>query len=123
MNCKIDTRETFDIITPLNATLDHELADELSKLIESSRKNDKSVILNLEQITQLSIDNIDILIHSHETMYTDHFSFVLCEIKGDLKNNIHKNNLDELLNITPTLIEAIDIVSMEDIERELLGGE
>jgi|688.fasta_scaffold457813_2 anti-anti-sigma regulatory factor len=123
MNCKIDTRETFDIITPINTILDSKLADEVSKLIESSRENDKSVILNFENIVTLTIENIDMLNHAHESMYTDNFSFVLCEIKGDLKNKIHENELDEILNITPTLIEAIDIVSMEDVERELLGGE
>jgi anti-anti-sigma regulatory factor len=123
MNCKIDTRETFDIITPINTILDSKLADEVSKLIESSRENDKSVILNFENIVTLTIENIDMLNLAHESMYTDNVSFVLCEIKGDFKNKIHENELDEILNITPTLIEAIDIVSMEDLERELLGGE
>jgi anti-anti-sigma regulatory factor len=123
MNCKIDTRETFDIITPINTTLDSKLADELSKLIESSRENDKSVILNFKNISTLTIDKIDIFLHTHTSMYSDNYSFVLCEIKGDLKHKIHENELDDILNIAPTLIEAIDIVSMEDVERELLGGE
>jgi hypothetical protein len=40
-----------------------------------------------------------------------------------LEDQLDKWELLELLNITPTESEAWDIVQMEEIERELLGGE
>ena len=36
---------------------------------------------------------------------------------------LKKQDLFDLLNITPTESEAWDIVQMEEVERELLGGE
>ena len=123
MNYKIDTKENFDIITPQIAMLNSTLTDELSKLINKSREHDKSVIIDFSQVNEIPEEFVDFLTQTHETMYLDNFSFVLCQVGGILKQQLQEADLEDSLNIAPTLIEAIDIVSMEVLERELLGGE
>jgi anti-anti-sigma regulatory factor len=123
MNYKIDTKENFDIITPQIAMLTSTLTDELSKLINISREHDKSVIIDFSQVKEIPEEFVDFLTQTHETMYLDNFSFVLCQVGGNLKQLLQEADLEDSLNIAPTLIEAIDIVSMEVLERELLGGE
>jgi anti-anti-sigma regulatory factor len=123
MNYKIDTKENFDIITPQIAMLTSTLTDELSKLINKSREHDKSVIIDFSQVNEIPEEFVDFLTQTHETMYLDNFSFVLCQVGGILKQQLQEADLEDSLNIAPTLIEAIDIVSMEVLERELLGGE
>jgi anti-anti-sigma regulatory factor len=123
MNYKIDTKENFDIITPQIAMLTSTLTDELSILINKSREHDKSVIIDFTQVNEIPEEFVDFLTQTHETMYLDNFSFVLCQVGGNLKKQIQDADLEDSLNIAPTLIEAIDIVSMEVLERELLGGE
>jgi anti-anti-sigma regulatory factor len=123
MNYKIDTKENFDIITPQIAMLTSTLTDELSILINKSREHDKSVIIDFTQVNEIPEEFVDLLTQTHETMYLDNFSFVLCQVGGNLKKQIQDADLEDSLNIAPTLIEAIDIVSMEVLERELLGGE
>ena len=123
MNYKIDTKENFDIITPQIAMLNSTLTDELSKLINKSREDDKSVIIDFSQVNEIPEEFVDFLTQTHETMYLDNFSFVLCQVGGILKQQLQEADLEDSLNIAPTLIEAIDIVSMEVLERELLGGE
>jgi len=103
----------------LNSTL----TDELSTLIDKSREHDKSVILDFKQVNVIQTEFVDFLAQTHETMYLDNLSFVLCEVAGNLKQQVQEADLEDRLNIAPTLIEAIDIVSMEVLERELLGGE
>jgi anti-anti-sigma regulatory factor len=123
MNYKIDTKENFDIITPQIAMLTSTLTDELSILINKSREHDKSVIIDFTQVNEIPEEFVDLLTQTHETMYLDNFSFVLCQVGGNLKQQLQEADLEDSLNIAPTLIEAIDIVSMEVLERELLGGE
>jgi anti-anti-sigma regulatory factor len=123
MNYKIDTKENFDIITPQIAMLTSTLTDELSILINKSREHDKSVIIDFTQVNEIPEEFVDLLTQTHETMYLDNFSYVLCQVGGNLKKQIQDADLEDSLNIAPTLIEAIDIVSMEVLERELLGGE
>lgn len=123
MNYKIDTKENFDIITPQIAMLTSTLTDELSKLINKSREHDKSVIIDFTLVNEIHTEFLDFLAQTHETMYLDNLSFVLCQVGGNLKQQLQEADLEDSLNVAPTLIEAIDIVSMEVLERELLGGE
>lgn len=123
MKYNIDTKENFDIITPQIAMLTSTLTDELSILINKSREHDKSVIIDFSQVNEIPEEFVDFLTRTHETMYLDNFSYVLCQVGGNLKKQIQDADLEDSLNIAPTLIEAIDIVSMEVLERELLGGE
>jgi hypothetical protein len=44
-------------------------------------------------------------------------------MNAGLEEAFDKQELLELLNATPTESEAWDIVQMEEIERELMGGE
>ena len=46
---------------------------------------------------------------------------MICEVQKPVEEFLDKNELLELMNVTPTESEAWDIVQMEDIERELLN--
>ena len=48
---------------------------------------------------------------------------VICELQPAVEEQLDKLELLEFLNVTPTESEAWDIVQMELIEREILGGE
>jgi hypothetical protein len=56
-------------------------------------------------------------------MYDSNLSFALCEMSDDVKKTLLENIESDILNMTPKQIEAIDIVSMEGLERELINGE
>jgi hypothetical protein len=56
-------------------------------------------------------------------MYDSNLSFALCEMNDEVKKSMQENDESDILNITPKQIEAIDIVAMEGLERELLGDE
>jgi hypothetical protein len=42
----------------------------------------------------------------------------VCELQPDVKNQFQHSGLLEKLNYTPTESEAMDMVQMEEIERE-----
>jgi hypothetical protein len=47
----------------------------------------------------------------------------MCNLQAGIKDKLEKNDLLDLMNVTPTESEAWDIVQMEEIERELLRGD
>ena len=120
MQYKIDTRENFDIITPLYAHFSSNLSDQLNELVDDSRENGRSLLIDLVQIENLHEQDVKLLEALHNEMYELNLSFVLCHVNTTCKEQIAKNNLEHLLNVTPTLAEAIDLISMEGLERELL---
>jgi hypothetical protein len=47
----------------------------------------------------------------------------MCCLSSNIENAFDSLGLFEVLNLTPTLSEASDIVMMEEIERELLDSD
>jgi anti-sigma B factor antagonist len=46
-------------------------------------------------------------------------TFVVCGLQETVKKLISISQLDSVFKITPTLSEAIDLVYMEEVEREI----
>ncbi len=67
--------------------------------------------------------NIDIAAAEHlvslqKRFYGSRASFVVCGLQPEIKETFERAGLFEELNCTPTESEAMDIVQMEEIERE-----
>jgi len=124
MEVKIDTKEKFHVITlpqgNLSATMTEELYESLLGYLRSDIKN---VVLNLKELRSIDNASAEILVKIQQKFYESNASFVICELNRDVEDFLDKVRLLELMNITPTEIEAGDIVQMEEIERELLDGE
>jgi anti-anti-sigma factor len=124
MEVKIDTKEKFHVITllqpELSATMTEEFSDRLSSFLQSDIKN---IVLNLKELK--SIDNISAenLVKVQQKFYETNASFVICELQPQVEDFLDKDQLLEMMNITPTESEAWDIIQMEEIERELLNGD
>ena len=59
------------------------------------------------------------LLDLQHLFYDTRASFVICELQPDVKEAMDDFSLMERFNYTPTESEAMDIVQMEEIEREL----
>jgi len=124
MEVKIDTKEKFHVITlpgpELSATMTEELFDRLVTLLHSDIKN---VVLNLKELQFIDKISAENLVKVQQKFYENNASFVICEPQPQIELFLDKDQLLEMMNITPTESEAWDIVQMEEIERELLDGE
>ncbi len=124
MNVKTDTKEKFTVITPLEQDLPVNMAEELNQLLLPYLQKDiPHVILNMEQVGQIDEESGEILAAIQQKFYENNCSFVICALQPKAEEILDRQELLELMNVTPTESEAWDIVQMEEIERELLGGE
>jgi len=124
MKVKIDTKERFHAITlpgnPLSATMTEELGACLLPYLQNDVKN---VVLILKDIESMDIAAAEKLVSIQQTFYESNVSFVICELQKQVAAFLDENELLRIMNVIPTESEAWDIVQMEDIEREMLGGE
>jgi anti-anti-sigma factor len=124
MKVKIDTKEKFHVITllqpDLSASMTEELCDRLLSYLQSDIKN---IVLNLKELQ--TIDNISAenIVKVQQKFYESSASFVICELQSSVEEFLDKDQLLEMMNVTPTESEAWDIIQMEEIERELLDGD
>jgi anti-anti-sigma regulatory factor len=123
MKYNIDTKENFDIITPINDLFNQDLAEEIQQFLSASILKNRSAIIDFSSIQSIENNLNQIIIDWHHKMYDSNLSFALCEMNDEVKKSMQENEESNILNITPKQIEAIDIVAMEGLERELLGDE
>ena len=124
MQVKTNTKERFHVITVTDPALTADMAAELFDLLHPYLQNDvKNVILNLKEL--LSLDEIaaERLVKLQQNFYEKNSSFVICELQKPVEDFLDNVNLLEVMNTTPTESEAMDIVQMEEIERDLLDEE
>ena len=75
--------------------------------------NSNHIIVTLSEDLNMSKKNISFFLETAKIQKINNKSFIV------VKNGIDIDNIPELLNITPTLGEAEDILEMEAIERDL----
>jgi anti-anti-sigma factor len=100
------------------------MAAELSDLLLAYLQNDvKNLILNLKELQSLDEIAAERLVKLQQNFYEKNSSFVVCEMQKPVEDFLDNVNLLEVMNTTPTESEAMDIVQMEEIEREFLNEE
>ena len=121
MEVKTDTKEKFHVITVKTDDLPVSMAADLDiKLQELLKDSVRNVVLNLGGVKSISEESAETLVRTQQKFYESGASFVVCELAETVEEFLDKNDLLELMNVTPTESEAYDIVQMEEIERELL---
>ncbi len=122
MNVKIDTKEKFSVITPVEHELPANLTEELETLLRPYlAKEVPHLVLNLQAIQELNEAVANKIADIQQEFYENDASFVVCGLQDTVEAVFEKLDLLELMNVTPTESEAWDIVQMEEIERELMG--
>jgi anti-anti-sigma regulatory factor len=120
MHVKIDTKERFHVITILETSLPANMTEDLRKTLNDFLGSDvKNAILNLEKVTKMDQEMALALCSLQERYYENQASLVICCLEKGLEAWLDGEELLELMNVTPTLSEAMDIVQMEEIEREM----
>ncbi len=124
MQVKIDTREKFHVITINQSSFAANMTADLNNCLLPLLQNDvRNVVLNLKDIKNIDIAAAENLVKLQQMYYEQNASFVVCELKKEVEETLEKEELLELMNITPTESEAADIVMMEEIEREFFDEE
>ena len=122
MNVKIDTKEKFHVITVPGPAISATMTDELGDCLLPYLQNDvKSIVLVLTDVNSIDLPAAEKLVYIQQKFYENNASFVICELKQPVEDFLDKNELLEIMNVTPTQSEAWDIVQMEEIEREMFG--
>ena len=122
MQVKTDTKEKFHVITVKESSLTASMTEELTDcLMPYLQKDVKNLVLVLKETAVVERALAQKLIELQQSFYDGGASFVICELQPQVEDQFDKDELLELLNVTPTESEAWDIVQMEEIEREMFG--
>lgn len=124
MEFKIDTRANYTHITPVYTQLDAIMAAALQqKCTELADEGSQNFLIDLNACQDGAAAGFEDLIALHEACYASGRSLVFTGIGNTLMAAFKAAEVDQALNLAPTEIEAIDIISMEILERDLFNEE
>jgi len=122
MNVKTDTKEKFIVLTPEVDAISANMTEEVAGLAGYATKDIPHLIINLENVKDIAPEAAKKLAELQQEFYDRDRSFVICALQDKVEQVFDEQELSDMMNITPTESEAWDIVQMEEIERELMGG-
>ncbi|NDC42386.1 MAG: STAS domain-containing protein [Chitinophagia bacterium] len=124
MEFKIDTKEYYTSIAPLATGAEAAFADKLSGIVEAAGQNgSKNYVIDLQGVASLAVAEVSGLLDLHISCYTAGQSLVFTGMNAEVAEALKQGDEDRLLNVAPTLIEALDIINMEMLERDLMSEE
>ena len=124
MQFKIDTKEKIVIFRLEETTLNAKMSDELESVIGNvPGLAEKNLILDLHSLESADASGLKAIFTAYNRQYERGLSAAIAGLNTTLTTAL-TGAYPEMLNVVPTESEAIDMVMMEDFERELdLGSE
>lgn len=124
MEFKIDTKTNYTNIAPVTNHLDAALTEALrQKWNELRQMGSLNFIVDLHNCIEMDKASLPALISLHQDFYSHHSSLVFTGMQDAVLQQLKEHSEELPLNIAPSMAEAIDIVSMEILERELFNEE
>lgn len=118
-----DAKQDYTLISVTSAHFDVKMAENLMQsCVQLSEKESHNFIVDFSACQTLDAAACAFLENIHNQCYNENQSFVCTGFKDELLQQLKGQNLHFTLNITPSFIEAEDIVRMENLERNLLNG-
>ncbi|HXS36424.1 MAG TPA: STAS domain-containing protein [Flavipsychrobacter sp.] len=124
MEFKIDTKTTYTHITPIANLLDAKLTESIRQKWEQLRqRGSHNLIVDLQNCINADKMAFEKLKQLHEDLYDGGNSLVFTGLQDNLADELKNTNISNELNIAPTIEEAVDIINMEILERDLFNEE
>lgn len=123
MKFSLNKTEEYTILTLQEEKLDSTISPKLkSEFVNLQTTGTPSLILNLETTKYADSSGLSALLTGNRTFTENEGSFVLSGITPFVEKLLTISQLNNVLDIVPTDHEAIELVHMNKLERELSEG-
>lgn len=120
MEITLTQKEKYTIVKLDAEKLDSIVAPDLkTKVITLIKNNVANIIIDLSAVKYCDSSGLSALLVGNRGVRELDGSFVISGLQPMVEKLISISQLDKVLNITPTLSEAEDLMIMEIIEKEL----
>jgi len=124
MKYTIDKQEKYSLLKLHEEKMDSSIAPSLkSEMITLHAEGVKNIILDLSEVKYTDSSGLSALLVGNRIFQEEGGIFVLSGLSEHTQKLIKISQLDSVLNILPTVEEAIDTVFMHEIERDMKDGE
>lgn len=120
MNFEVKNEDKYTLVTSKVEKLDSLNAPDLkSELVMMNKNGVRNIIINLDETRYCDSSGLSAILVGNRLAKNSGGTFVVTGLQASVKKLISISQLDSVLNITPTVSEAVDLVMMEEVERDL----
>lgn len=81
----------------------------------------RNIIIDLQHVSFVDSSGLSALLLANRMCQESKGTLALCHLGSQVESLVKISQLEDILNIFPTLSEALDFVKMEELEREIKG--
>ena len=120
MKFTVDKHEKYVLIKLNENKLNSLISPKLkSELILFNSEGQRNIILDLSNVKYSDSSGLSSLLVGHRICKKSDGSFIVTKINENIARLISISQLDNILTVVGTVDEAIDLIFMEEIEKEL----
>ena len=120
MKFSIDKHEKYAVLTLEEETLDTRFAPNLkSELVLLNSTGFHNIILDIHQVSFADSSGLSAMLVGNRLCQGSNGTFVVARATDNVKKLIEISQLQEVLQMIPSLEEASDYIFIEEIQREL----
>ena len=120
-NFTIDKKEKYTLVTIHVEKLDSRVSPILkSELVVINAGGEKNIIIDLKECRYCDSSGLSAILIGNRLCKNENGTFVLSGLQDSVSKLISISQLDSVLQITPTVDEAVQLLYMEEVEREVL---
>ena len=120
MKFTVDKHEKYVLLKLNEPKLNSLMSPQLkSELILINTEGQRNIILDLSAVKYSDSSGLSCLLVGHRICKNSEGVFIITGINDSISRLITISQLETILTIVPTVEEAIDLIFMEEIEREL----
>ena len=120
MNFTIEDKGRYTLVTSNVDKLDTTCAPELkSELVYLNKTGVRNVIIDMSSTRYCDSSGLSALLVANRLCKSVNGTLVVCGLQEPVQKLIQISQLESVLSITPTASEAVDLLYMEEIEKDV----
>lgn len=124
MKYSIDKNEQYSILKLQEEKLDSPLSPALkSEFVTLNAEGIRNIILDLSEVKYVDSSGLSALLVGNRIYNEDGGIFILASLNDHVMKLIRISQLNNVLNLLPTVEEAIDAIFLKEIESDLQDGD
>lgn len=120
MKYEIEKKEKYYLLTPKEEKIDSTLSPSLkADFVTFEVEGAKNLIINLDNVKYIDSSGLSALLVGNRIFTENKGSFVICNLNEHVMKLMKIAKLDTVLNLSPSIQEAIDSIFLDEIEKNL----
>ncbi|MEY4593674.1 MAG: hypothetical protein RIQ47_84 [Bacteroidota bacterium] len=120
MNVTLERKDKYAIIKVHEAKLTSGVAPELkAEIVMLHHEDFRNLIVDLSEVQYCDSSGLSALLVGYRLCRDANGTYVLTAVQDHVRKLISISQLDSMLNVIPTINEAVDLIFMNEVEKQL----